>query len=107
MPNGIIISTDTTNFVNHAENFIRFKSGNYAILIDEDPLTDLMTLPYIKIALATEDGQIISTLNYYTKDTELIFNICCEYIKDIFQSIMKNGYGKKSAFEIYKPKYSF
>lgn len=72
MPNEISILFDTSNFVKQEKNLIRFQRNNYAISVNRNVLTDLITEPYIKIALATEDGQVISTLNYYSQNIGLI-----------------------------------
>lgn len=75
MPNGAAVSFDTANFAKSNNDLIKFQRGNYAISVDKVLLTDLMTEPYIKIALATEDGKVISTLNYSTPNPELISNV--------------------------------
>jgi sensor c-di-GMP phosphodiesterase-like protein len=72
MPNGTTISFDTTNFVKQNSNLIRFKNQKYAISVDKNSLTDIMTEPYIKIAIVTEDGKVISTLNHYSPNPDLI-----------------------------------
>lgn len=75
MPNGTLVSFDTSNFVKKKSNLIRFQRNNYAMSVDKNSLTDLITEPYIKIALATEDGKAISTLNYYSPNVELINSV--------------------------------
>jgi sensor c-di-GMP phosphodiesterase-like protein len=75
MPNGTSISFDILNFSKNEKKFIRFQRNNYAISIDTNSLTDLIAEPYMKIAIATEDGQVISTLNYYSPNVELINSV--------------------------------
>lgn len=65
LPNESAISFDVSNFTKQSDNLIRFTRGNYAISINKNSLTDLMTGPYIRIALITDDGQVISALNYF------------------------------------------
>lgn len=72
MPNEAILSFDTSAFVKRGSQFLSFKRNNFAISVDTDPLSDLIVEPYIKIAIITADGQVISTLNYSHPDMGLI-----------------------------------
>lgn len=75
MPSGTVISFDTSNFMNHSADSLRFTRDNYTIAVDKNPLTDIIAEPYIKIALVTDDGHVISTLNYYSDNVELIDDV--------------------------------
>jgi len=72
MPNEAILSFDTSAFVKRGGQFLSFERNNFAISVDTDPLSDVIVEPYVKIAIITQDGQVISTLNYSHPDMGLI-----------------------------------
>ncbi|MCS5712071.1 EAL domain-containing protein [Candidatus Berkiella aquae] len=72
MPNGYSFIMNADIFAKHSDDFITLKSDHYAVSIDAERLTDIITEPYIKIAIVTNSGQVLSTLNYTNYNLELI-----------------------------------
>ncbi len=63
LANGVMVLYNIPRVLTNGNNYIGLRQNNYNILINPSNLTDVAVDPYIKIALLTKDGHLLSSLN--------------------------------------------
>ncbi len=63
LSNGVSVLFNFHHLLTNGNNYIGLRLNNYNVLIDPDNLTDIAADPYIKIALITKNGHLMSSLN--------------------------------------------
>lgn len=75
MPDDVSIIFDTSTFVKQGSNFIGLRRNNYTMSVDTNRLTDVIIDPYIKVIIVTDEGHVISSLNYFSPNPQLIKDV--------------------------------